>query len=229
MTLNEIIYNVRERLKLSTDDTDVSNEYIAHLVGIKRVYLMKQRFSQFSRDIPEEVKQIVCLNLEVVDAIGGQECFGNILRSKESLPTLMDIGGRSALLSVRVGDITFPHLNVVPAERLPYVGTNKWLKKQVYVALDADKRLYLNSNNPQHFNLQSVKVVGVFTDPEEAEELSCEVRDESCEYFDKKYPIEPYLVSDLVNMIVQELAPTLGIPEDSVNNANDDRQQNPQS
>jgi hypothetical protein len=221
MTLNEIIYDVREKLKLNSDDIDITDQYLAHLTNVKRLYLIKQRFAKFSRNIPEEIKQIICVDLEVVDSINGEPCFGKVLRSTVVLPTLMEIGGNSAILSIRTLDVLYPSINIIHIDRLPYVGYNKWLKKQIYVALDADNRLYFRSDNPQHLNLEFIKVIGVFTDPEIAQELDCEQTDPNCDYYNSEYPIEPYLVHDLINLIVKELAPSLNIPNDKINNSDE--------
>tara|TARA_R110000851_G_scaffold57420_2_gene133762 strand:+ start:7582 stop:8256 length:675 start_codon:yes stop_codon:yes gene_type:complete len=224
MTLNEIIYDIREKLKFNTEDIGITDEYLAHLINIKRNFLVKQRFSKFTRNIPEELKQIICVNLEVIDSIVGTSCFGNIVRSSDTIPTMLEIGGRESLIAVRVQDILYPHINIIPTERLPFVGHNRWLQKQVYASLDADAHLYLKSQNIFHSNIEKVKVIGVFADPELVYEMNCD-SNTTCEYFDSEYPMEPYLVSDLVLMVVKELAPTLQIPNDKVNNSDEsDRQ-----
>lgn len=222
MTLKEIIYDIREKLKLNTDDIDISNEYLAHLIKVKRAFFIKQRFSKFTRNIPEEVKQIICIDLEPVDSINGAPCFGKVLSSLQQIPGMIEIGGRSSLVGIRAHDILYPNFNIIPVERLPYVGYNKWLKNQIYVALDADNKLYFNSANPQHIELNKIKVVGVFSNPEEADNLSCtDSGNEECDFMDKEYPIEGYVVSDVVNMIMKELAPSLELPNDNLNNSDE--------
>ena len=223
MTLNEIIYDVREKLKLNTEDISITDEYIAHLIGIKRNFIVKQRFSKFTRNIPEELKQIICVDLEPLGVVADEPCFGDIVRSSEKIPSMLEIGGRDSMIAVRVHDLLYPNINIIPAERLPFVGFNRWLQKQLYVAYDADGYLYLKSADPLHSNLKKIKVVGVFANPEEANELSGETS--GCEWYDEKYPIEPYLVHDIVIMVVKELAPTLNIPEDNVNNSDESNRQ----
>lgn len=219
MTQRKIIYDIRERLKFSSDDSEITDEYLAHLVDVKRVFLIKQRFSKFTRNIPEEVKQIICVDMEATSDINGVCDSDTIMVSKEPIPGTLEIGGRSALINVRVNQITAPHLNLVSVDRLPFVGYNKWLKNQIYVALDADNKLYMKNTSDKIFT-EKIKVTGVFEDPEAADALSCESSN-NCDYLDKTYPIEGYMVSDLVNMIVKELAPGLNIPEDKINNADE--------
>lgn len=221
MELNKIIYDIRERLKLNSDDIGYTDEYLAHLIDINRVFLVKQRFTNFTKNVPEELKQVICVDLEVADSIDGEPCFGNVLRSVSTIPSLLEIGGRSAIIGVRVEDIMHPHLNIVSTERLPYVGYNKWLTKEMYIALDGDNKLYIKSSNPQHLNLEKIKLIGVFSSPEEADAMLCTPVGEECDYFEKEYPMEGYLIKDLVNMIIQDIAPTLIIPKDNVNDSSE--------
>ena len=222
MTLKEIIYDVREKLKFSTDDIDITDEYLSHLVNVKRSLLIKQRFSKASRNIPEEVKQIICVPLEKTDDIEGVcDDYHKLLKSTVEIPSTTEIGGRSSIISIRTKSISSHHLTIVPMERLPNVGYNRYLTGQLYVALDSDNYLYVKTADSPTL-LDSVKVIAVFADPEEAYSQSCMSEDEElCDFHDAKYPIEPYIVSDLVNLIVQELAPTLQIPEDNSNNADE--------
>lgn len=222
MTPREIIYDIREKLKLSTDDIDITDEYLFHLINVKRALLLKQRFSKSSRNIPEDVKQVICVPLEKVDDMEGLcDEYHKVLKSVNQIPSTLEIGGRSSIISVRSKQITGQYLNIIPMEKMPHVGYNKYLKNQIYAALDADKYLYLKAANMPTL-LDSVKVTAVFSDPEASYEQSCvDDPSELCDFFDAQYPIEPYIVSDTVNLIVQELAPSLKIPEDNLNNADE--------
>lgn len=220
MTLNEIIYDIREKLKLHSDDIDITDEYLAHLVNIKRNLLLKQRYGKFIKTVPEESKQIICVALEEVNAIDGEECMGTVLRSVNKIPTLLQLDNKPALIGVRTLDIRALPINVISIERFPYLGYNKWLSNQVFVALDSDSKIYFTSKNIQHKFLENVKIIAVFEDPEDADGASCET-DDDCEYYDKNYSIEPQMVHDVVNLIFKELAPGLNIPDDKLNNADE--------
>ena len=222
MTARQIIYDIREKLKFGSDDIDITDDYLFHLINVKRSLLLKQRFAKTSRNIPEEVKQILCITLEKVDDIEGIcDDYSKVLRSVETIPATMEIGGKSALVSVRPNQITGHHINIVSIERFPNIGYNKYLKNQIYVALDADNRLYFKTAGDATL-LDSVKVTGVFADPEAAHYLSCNSEDEeTCDFYDVTYPVEPYIVSDMVNMVIKELAPSLQLADDKVNNADE--------
>lgn len=221
MTLNEIIYDIREKLKMNSDDIDISDEYLAHLINIKRALLVKQRYTKFTKTIPEETKQIICLTLEEVSVIEGESCSGTILRSVEKLPTLMQLDNKPALIGVRTYDLRNIPINVVSIERFPYLGYNRWLSNQLFVALDSDSKIYFFSGNDQHKFLENVKVVAIFENPEEADVMSCDTSVTDCEYFDKEYTVEPHMVHDIVNLILKDLAPTIQLPDDTLNNASE--------
>jgi hypothetical protein len=222
MTAREIIYDVREKLKFSTDDIDITDEYLYHLINVKRALLLKQRFAKTSRNIPEEVKQIICVSLEKISDVEGLcDEYHKVVKSTLPIPGMMEIGGRSSIISIRVPSILEQHVSIISMERMPNIGYNKYLKGIIYAALDADNYLYLKTADSPTL-LESVKLIGVFSNPEKAHMQSCIKEDEAlCDYMDAEYPIEPYIVSDTVNLIVQELGATLKIPEDKINNADE--------
>ena len=86
--------------------------------------------------------------------------------------------------------------------------------------LDSDSKIYFTSKNIQHKFLENVKIIAVFEDPEDADAASCET-DDSCEYYEKNYSIEPQMVHDVVNLIFKELVPGLNMPDDKLNNADE--------
>jgi hypothetical protein len=123
-----------------------------------------------------------------------------------------------------VSDMMHTTVSYIPAERMPYVGYNKWLKNIIYVSKSSDDYLYLHSNNPQFMYLENLKLEGVFEDPEEAAKLSCDTDGGSsaCDPLEMTFPLEDALIPACIEMIVQELAGPRYAPDDSRNNARDD-------
>ena len=221
MTLNEIIYDIREKLKLNSDDIDITDELIAHLINVKRNLLLKQRYGKFTRTIPEGSKQIICVPLEEVNSIDGENCLGTILKSKSKIPSMLQLDNKPALLNVRTLDLMSLPINIVSIERFPYLGYNSWTSNQIFVGLDSDSNIYFHSNNVQHKFLEQVKLIAVFEDPEEADEASCNSSEDDCDYYEKEYSVEPQMVHDIVNLIVKDLAPSVKLPDDKLNNADE--------
>lgn len=224
-TARAIIYDIREKLKLNSDDVDITDEYLYHLINVKRALFIRQRYKEKMKSIPTSLQIELCMPLELVDSIEGAECFGTILRSKSKLPKLVEIEGREALMNVRRYDRKHTLFNLVSKERIPFIGHNRFIDQCVYVMLDTDYRIYFVSNQLNHKLLETVRVTIIPEDPSTAEALQCEIATtaEDCEILDKEYPIETYMIGDIVSLVLKELAPSLQIPEDTKNDADGER------
>lgn len=224
-TYGQIVYMVLDQLKLLSDDASYTEEHILSLVSNYRGFLLKQRYSDIKKQIPESNYQTICLDLIEVPAISGEPCEGgSYLRSKEKIPTLMQIGNPIIYPSdYYQGNITY-----VSRERMRYVGHNRFLQNIIYASLGPDGYLYFKSNNPQYLYMEQAKMTGIFENPEEVAKLSCEDNEEeSCDILDKDFPLEEALVPVLIELCVKELSGAVYRPEDNRNNASDDLSNTP--
>lgn len=219
-TYKELAYLVLDELKLSSDDSYFNEEHVYFLLGKYRGFLLKQRYSDIKKDIPESNYQTVCLNLIEVPAIPDEECEGGTyLRSKETIPYLMKIG------SPKVYPVDYfqgSSITLVSMQRMRYVGYNRWLPNIIYAAFGPDNHLYFKSGNPQFLYMQRARLTGIFEDPEKAAELQCEGDTEApCDPMDKPFPMEEALIPQLIELVVKELRGSVYSPEDKQNNADD--------
>ena len=220
-TYKELTYMVLDELKLYSDDALYTEEHIIFLLSKYRVFLLKQRYSDVKKQIPESNYQTICLDLIEVPAISGEPCEGgSYLRSKEKIPFLMKIGNpRVYPIDYYQGEITY-----VSRDRMRYVGYNKYLQNIIYASLGPDNYLYFKSFNPQFLYLEKVRITGIFEDTLAASGLQCP--DESgntvCDVLDREFPIEAALVPPLIELVVKELLGAEFINEDNINNSNDD-------
>ena len=224
-TYGQIVYMVLDQLKLLSDDASYTEEHVLSLVSNYRGFLLKQRYSDIKKQIPESNYQTICLDLIEVPAISGEPCEGgSYLRSKEKIPTLMQIGNPIIYPSdYYQGNITY-----VSRERMRYVGHNRFLQNIIYASLGPDGYLYFKSNNPQYLYMEQAKMTGIFENPEEVAKLSCEDNEEeSCDILDKDFPLEEALVPVLIELCVKELSGAVYRPEDNRNNASDDLSNTP--
>lgn len=217
-----IIYDIKEKLKISSDDSDLTTEYISHLIDVKRATLIKQSYSNMTKTIPSLLYQDVCLTLEVAPLIPGMTCYGTILRTVEPLPDVLNISGREDLYLVRPIDIMATAYNQVPIERFAFLGNNRFLGRQIYTALGTDKRIYFYSAQDSYKFIENVSIKGVFESTSAAAQYSC---DTACtDEYNSEYPLEGYMINEIVNLIVKELVtPTLQLPKDELNDADDER------
>lgn len=219
-TYKEIAYIILDELKLSSDDSYFNEDHIYFLLGKFRGFLLKQRYSDVRKDIPDSNYQTICLDLIEVPAIPDEECEGGTyLRSKETIPNLMKIGSPKVYPS---DYFQGTNITLVSMQRMRYVGFNRWLPNIIYAALGPDNHLYFKSNNPQFLYMQKARLTGIFEDPEKAAELQCEGDSESpCDPMDKPFPIEEALIPPLIELVVKELIGPVYSPEDKENNTDD--------
>lgn len=220
-TYRELTYMVLDELKLSSDDAQFTEDHVMFLLDNYRTFLLKQRYSDIKKYIPESNYQTICLDLIQVPAICGEPCEGETyLRSKEKIPFLMQIGTpRVYPTDYYQGEITY-----ISRDRMRYIGYNKYLQNIIYCSLGPDNYLYFKSSNPQYLYLEKVRFTGIFQNSIEASNLQCP--DDSgrtvCDPMDRVFPIESALVPPLIELVVKELGGSVYKPEDEENNAKDD-------
>ena len=220
-TYKELVYMCLDELKLYSDDALYTEEHIIFLLGKYRTFLIKQRYSDVKKQIPESNYQTICLDLIKVPAISGEPCEGGFyLRSKEKIPFLMKIGNpRVYPIDYYQGEITY-----VSRDRMRYVGYNKYLQNIIYASLGPDNYLYFKSFNPQFLYLEKVRMTGIFEDTLAASELQCPDKNGNivCDVLDREFPIENALIPPLIQLVVEELTKAEYKPEDKENNSDDD-------
>ena len=220
-TYKELTYMVLDELKLYSDDALYTEEHIMFLLGKYRTFLIKQRYSDVKKQIPESNYQTICLDLIEVPAISGEPCEGgSYLRSKEKIPFLMKIGNpRVYPIDYYQGEITY-----VSRDRMRYVGYNKYLQNIIYASLGPDNYLYFRSFNPQFLYLEKIRMTGIFEDTLAASELQCPDKNGNivCDVLDREFPIENALIPPLIQLVVEELTKAEYKPEDKENNSDDD-------
>ena len=220
-TYKELVYICLDELKLHSDDAVFTADHVIFLLNKYRVFLLKQRYSDIKKQIPESNYQTICLDLIEVPAISGEPCEGgSYLRSKEKIPFLMKIGNPKVYpVDYYQGEITY-----VSRERMRYVGYNKYLKNIIYASIGPDNYLYFKSFNPQYLYLEKARMTDIFEDSQAASELQCpdENGDTVCDILDRKFPIEDALIPPMIELVVKELLGAEYRPKDESNDAKDE-------
>lgn len=218
-TYREIVYMINDELKLSSDDAYFTEDHIIFLTSKYRAFLLKQRYSDIKKFIPESNFSTICLDLIEVPAISGEPCEGGVyLRTKVKIPYMMGIKQpRVYPIDYYQGEITY-----VNRDRMKYIGYNKYLTNIIYCSLGPDNYLYFKANNPQFLYLERVRLTALFSDAEETFGLQCDENGKICELLDAEFPLEASLVPPLLELVVKELRGSEFIKEDEENNAKDD-------
>lgn len=217
-TYKQLTYLVLDEAKGLSDDFSFTEDHIVFLLDKYRSFLLKQRYSDIKKQIPESNYQTLCLDLMQVPAISGEPCEGGTyLKSKEKIPFLMQIGN-TKVTSV---DYFQGEFNFISRDRMRYVGHNKYLKNMIYVTIAPDQYLYFKSSNSNFLYLEKVKMTGIFQDASTAAQLSCNDVDD-CDPLENTFPLEEALISPLIELTLKELLGSVYRPKDENNNASDD-------
>lgn len=220
MTYREMIYICLDQVKIASDDSYITVEHVLFLISKIRALVLKQRYSDIKKEIPQSNYQTICLDLIQVPAISGEPCEGGTyLRSKDKIPTIMPIGN-SVIYPIDFYQGSY--ITYVSRERMRYAGNNKWLKNIIYASKGPDDYLYFKSSNPQFLYLEKVKMTGIFEDAEKASELECDSADRQCDILDRVFPLEEGLTSTVMELTVKYLLGAVYRGKDDDNNANDD-------
>ena len=220
-TYRQLTYMVLDELKIVSDDSHFQEEHVLFLLDKYRTFLLKQRYSDIRKEIPESNYQTICVDLKQVNAIDGTPCTGaDYMKSLQEIPNMMQVG-KQKISSLDYFQGNFAYTN---NERFKYVGNNKYLKNQIYGTIAPDNHLYLKSSNPQMYYLEKVKVTGIFEDSSKAAELQCPDAsgEKPCDVMDMEFPIEEALIPPMIELIVKELSGHAYQPADNENNATDD-------
>lgn len=217
MTWKEIVFMINDELKLDHDDSSFNEAHIIFLVSKYRALILKQKYSDIKKSIPESNYQTICLELEQVSPISGEHCEGSMyLRSTVKIPGTMKLGNTRVFpYDYFQGEITY-----VSRDRMRYIGYNKYLQNIIYCTKDPSGYLYFKSSNPQFLYLEKVKMSAIFEDIEKASELECS-ENNTCDLMDREFPMEDALVPVIIEMVVKDLRGALYMPSDEINDADD--------
>lgn len=224
-TYRQMIYMVLDELKVLSDDSYYTEDHIMFLLNKYRSYLLKQKYSDTSKESSISNMQTICVDLERYPDIDTDLCLGySFLRSTVKIPNIIDSGTLDRFVRISslyqfAGEFAY-----ISPERFKYVGYNKWTKNLIYCTIGPDHYLYFKSNNPQIFYLKKVKFNAIFDDPTEANNLQCPDNSVNahCDIIDTNFPLEDSLIPQCINLILKDLLGAAWRPKDEANNAKDD-------
>ena len=226
MQLNKIIYDIRETLKSYTEDNELDNRYLIHLLNLKRAKYLRQELNNYQRTTDVSVTQTLCLELEEVSSLqcGINISCEKILRTKKPIPQPLELHIKSSIINIKSSkrlDIPF---NFISKEKAVYSKYSPF-NKSIYVYLDNDKHLYLISELNTLNLIDCITVTGIFEDPLELKNYynccECETPSSCFDEEISNYPLQPHYIDLIKSEISKELILNLKTPEDTVNDDSD--------
>lgn len=215
-TYREMVYLVLDKLKGLSDDFTFTEDHVLFQLVKYRAFLLKQRYSDIKKHIPEQNYQTICLTLEDVNNDYKEFCTdGGHKKSTEKVPYPMNI----AIPRVYDSNYMVENIAYIMRDRMRFVGHNNYLGSIIYCSIYPNDLLYLKSNKNIIIPLERVYMTAVFQDCLDALKLQC---NKECETLDNIFPLEDSLVEPLIELVVKDLLPDVYRPKDESNNSNDD-------
>lgn len=220
----EIIYDIKERLNSYSDDSNLTDRYLSHLVDEYRSVFLKNKYSTFKRKIPIINKQRVELTMSPERT---SRYAGAIMSSAERVPDTLDSTTFDNRMVLSVGQLEVRNLNMVSPERFPHIALeDPFTRTMIYGSILDDQKLYLKSYDSNIQLMTSVKLWGVFSDPYDAWLISPEF-DANLDFEeDVEYPLEYEIMADMIRTMVKDLTIKFELPVDKQNNSDDSTEPN---
>lgn len=223
ITLNQIVYNIRNLIKERNDDSQISNSQIAFIFNNWRNRLITQNYRKARYSDVNLTQDLGIVEMELVDS--AEDCNlrsrCNILKSKLRIPTPIEIDEKQLFSFIGSIDKTGPQYQLISWARLSWIKHQKYTGHIPYVAYK-DGYLYMINKKV----LDAINVQGIFEDPKEAAKFkTCE--GVPCYTDDSRYPIDSGMIPLITElMFTKELAMYERATEDKSNNNNDDAEGN---
>lgn len=227
--LDEIIYSIHRIIERQiSDDTSLSERETIFHINTQRALHVRNELNRNRSIDPELIQSLGCVEVEFVDRSEclkcGIETGCDVMRTKEKIPSLVELHDRIPIQSISYNNVLAPTFNVKTSfEQLKYVGHGRFNKNQVFVGIK-DQYIYIISNNPEARFLEHISVNGVFENPLEVAKFK-DCSDKPC--FDRltmDYPVKSWMLPRIRQFVIEEYGRKLSLPIDITNNATDDKQ-----
>jgi len=172
MTKDELIYSVMEALSAQSDDTELMPEHIWHIIKKFRATEIETLYSKPTKIIPSDITQAACIDLEKTKSGTCGNIKGcTILKSKLALPEFITIkNGKPALFKVNYVDMLTQDIEIIREYEVADVLSDPFAK---LVAFIKDNHLYIVGKELSNASIKTVRILGVFKDPEYLEPFEC--------------------------------------------------------
>jgi len=214
MTLNEIIYTIRESVRRYTLDSTIDDREIIFQVNLYRALYFRNEYNKNYRDVIETNKQTACVKL-----IEFENCT---LISEKELPRFIELHEKPSISRITSAKQTNIPFDIVSFTKLPFTGNGRFNKKNVFVSLTPEGKMIVKSDNKQLPMLTKLLVTGVFENPLDLQDFKCDLEEtQECFSFDTQYPIAPHTFVYVIQNVTNYFLAKLQIPVDSANNADE--------
>lgn len=197
MTYRELVYMCLDEIKLSSDDSYITEDHILFLISKYRAFLLKQKYEKTNMPVAQSNYQLIHPN-----------------PYSSEVPDIMTIAKPVVWLE---GGPEDQYYTYVPYHRFRFVGHNKFLAKIQYCTINPENKLVIGSYKER--SNTDMNFYAVFEDIVEASLFG---KDESTEILDEVCPIEADLIAGVQELVVKDILGIAYRPQDKANNSSDD-------
>ncbi len=208
----EIVYNIKELMKDHTDDSLMSDRHILFLFKTHRARFLRQLYSDRAKGLDDSSMQSLCLEMEKVDrgTCGiTTDCYIN--RSKEKLPNLLSLRGRTALLSVGPTAVGVDNFDVISPFDVSTCMDDPYATTSVFID---DGYLFVVGSTPAANLIKCIRIVGIFDDPDALTAYNnccgCD-KPEPCVTDTTDYPVPGHMVGDINQAVLKDFLTTINV------------------
>ena len=225
-TYREAIYMCNDLLKGMSDDFTYTEEHIAYLLDKFRALLLKQRYGN------DPKKHVPYSNYQTLEVTFTPTEVKQFIKSDQQVPYMLQLG-IPRIVSENEDYYNY-RFELTSRERLPFVGNNKYTSLINYCAINEDNHILLKNKDSFWENLaieppqtnyvgpKKFKLVGIFENPREVlDEMSFGETSENVHEWDRNIPIEESLITNLIELVVKEIAGSVYRPTDDINDNKD--------
>lgn len=214
-TRTELVYSIKELLKDHVDDSLISERHILFLIGTYRAKYLRQLYSTRAKAFDEAAKQCLVLDMEVADpAVCGLATGCNVLKSKQKLPNLLSVRGRSTLSYVGPAIYGTRPFELIESEEAHTYVNDKYSSIAAFIE---GGYVFVVGHEIAVKLIRYIRVEGIFDDPQRLEGFkSCECDPDevsSCVDDYTEYPVPGHLVPTIQEEVLQNYLRTYKLTE----------------
>lgn len=193
MTYRELVYMCLDEIKLSSDDSYITEDHILYLISKYRAFLLRQKY--------EKTNMLASIsNYQKIK-----------VQKNDIIPNILGI----AKPKVYVGEgATKVSYTFVTPHRFDFIGNNRILQPISYCTINDENKLEFKKTPPDS---TTINIYAIFADCVKASEFNFteDILDQEC-------PIEAEIVAGVQEMVVKDALGIAYRPNDFVNNGFDD-------
>jgi hypothetical protein len=221
MTLNKLIYNIRNLIRdAKSDDIKISDRQIEFIINYIRAKLIRQDKGKGRSLSNNVIQDLGIVELELIDSSESTTTKSNkyILRSKLPIPKPIEVEQKDLIEYVGGIDKLSP-VQIVSKAYASKIKDSKYIGDCTIAFLRND-RLYVITNNKF---LKNINIEGVFDNPRDVYNFYKTPTQRSYNPDIDEYPISAYMIQTLNKIILtEELSIFLQLSDDNRNDASDE-------